>query len=350
MTIDCQADRAETGRALGHDLYRYGRWLPVADDRTDAASLAEGHAQARARAVGRLHPDRHERKWLQLRLNAWRRGRAIAADVTPALLREIDVPRCPVTRCLLTHGERADTDWSVDRLDNDGAYAANNLAIVSVAANRAKGSRSFEAVHALAQREEPAEGLTPAAWLRLAALMLGPCFATRPQAAPALPLTVPLPPRAAHLALQQVQHVLATRASPQSGKNALIKHFKAASRGEQAQAALRTLAEAVHQGLKTTDREYPCDIWLQPSAMSALIAWRAALEGAGWGLADEISRALAGSRCVPASRLLSWRLDTRGYDIPMHPPRAANPWPARVAPTPLSLSPFPASTFQRATA
>ena len=106
----------------------------------------------------------------------------------------------------------------------------------------------------------------------------------------------------------------------------------------------------MHQGLTTVDREFACDIWLQPPAMSALIAWRAALDGAGWGLAGGISRALAGSRCVPAGRLLSWRLDTRGYDIPTHPPRAANPWLARAASTPLFLSPFPTSTFQRATA
>ena len=180
--------------------------------------------------------------------------------------------------------------------------------------------------------------------------MLGPCFATRPQAAPTLPLTVLLPPRAVRLALQQVQHVFATRASPQSGKNALVKHFKAASRGERAQAALRTLAEAVHQGLKTVDREFACDVWLQPATMPALIAWRAALDGAGWALAGEISRVLAGSRCVPASRLLSWRLDTRGYDVPAHPPRSATPWPARAASTPLFSSPFPTSTFQGATA
>lgn len=78
--------------------------------------------------------DRFVRKWLQLRLGAFVRGRSVAADVTVELLRRMDVSHCPVTRERLTHATRLDTDASVDRLNNDGAYAASNLAMMSATA------------------------------------------------------------------------------------------------------------------------------------------------------------------------------------------------------------------------
>ena len=78
-------------------------------------------------------------------------------------------------RIELTHGARRGSDWSVDRLNNDGAYAPNNLAVMSTLANQAKGSRCFEHVYALSQRGQPTDGPAPVEWLRLAALTLGPC-------------------------------------------------------------------------------------------------------------------------------------------------------------------------------
>lgn len=65
---------AEIGRALGWDLAYYG-WNP-----RDAApaDVREGHAAGKAHRGGRTkHPTRFERKWLQLRQNALRRGRVV---------------------------------------------------------------------------------------------------------------------------------------------------------------------------------------------------------------------------------------------------------------------------------
>ncbi len=56
----------------------------------------------------------------------------------------------------------------------------------------------------------------------MAVLMLGPCFATRPQDAPALPLAAPIPLCSVRLAMQQVQHVFTLQAGTQAGKNRLI--------------------------------------------------------------------------------------------------------------------------------
>lgn len=235
----------------------------------------------------------------------------IAEVVTPELLRQIDVAVCPVTRMELTHGELGDLDWSIDRLNNDGAYVANNLAVMSTRANQAKGGRSYDAVCALAHVDQSTDGLSPVEWSRMAALMLGPCFATRPSEAPLIPLNVPIPPYSARPAAQQIQHVFTTMAARSSGKNLLIKSFKAACSDEQSQHRLRSFAEAIHLGLKTVD--VPCDVWLQPTVMRRFVTWREAMNEQTWAMAGEISRVLAGGSRVPPSRLSTWHLQTRGY-------------------------------------
>lgn len=301
-------DSVEVGRRLGYDYYRSTR-LQAHD--AWPASVIEGFEHARARRLPRESADRYVRKWLQLRLGAQQRGRVVADDVTPQLLQRIDLERCPVTREPLTRGERADSDWSLDRLNNDGAYARNNLAVMSTRANRAKGSRSYEQVLALSEGGQESDGLQPMQWLRLAALMLGPCFATRPHEAPCIPLAAAIPMYSVRPAVQQIQHVFTTLAKPQSGKNRLIREFKRACIDESAQTRLRTLAELVHAGLKGL--EYPHDVWLAPGVMAAFVAWRSAMHADAWALAGEISRRLTNGRIVPASRLHGWRLETRGY-------------------------------------
>ena len=302
-------DSVEAGRRLGHDLFQYRRSL---DETRVAASVQEGFAEARLRRVSTRSPDRFVRKWLQLRLSAQRRGRVVTDDITPQLLRRIDVETCPVIRCRLTHGELGDADGSVDRLNNDGAYAANNLAVMSTRANRAKGDRSFDAVLALSQRREPTDGLTPIEWSRLAALMLGPCFATRLADAPILAMNVPVARYAALTGAQMIQHVLTTQAARPPGKNLLIKRWKAACRDERARTRLCALVDGVHLGLKTADP--PCDVWLRPALLNDLVEWRQALGSEHrWAMAIEIARVLANGGHVPLSRIGSWQLETRGY-------------------------------------
>ena len=78
----------EIGRRLGHDLYRFSRTTAHG---SWPASVLEGFAQANARRMPRLAPDRFVRKWLQLRLGALRRERVVDADVAPQLLGRIDI-------------------------------------------------------------------------------------------------------------------------------------------------------------------------------------------------------------------------------------------------------------------
>ena len=78
-----------------------------------------------------MHHNRFIRKWLLLRLNAFKRKRVFDSRVTPEYLEQIDVTHCPITLVKLTHGQMAETDWSIDRIDNDAGYIPGNLIVTS---------------------------------------------------------------------------------------------------------------------------------------------------------------------------------------------------------------------------
>lgn len=136
--------------------------------------------------------DRYVKKWLQLRMNAFRRERLVNPDVTPAFIKAIDNQYCPVTLMKLTHGELAGSDWSVDRVNNNGAYARDNLAVISTKANAAKGKKSFEDVVALSELDHSTDGLSPREWLRLACIMYGPSYLEMPSRDRLMPLATKL--------------------------------------------------------------------------------------------------------------------------------------------------------------
>ena len=300
-------ERVNVERTLGHDLCAWSRGLPI----NCPAGIVEGYLEAQGQGISRQRPDRFVRKWLQLRLHALERQRVVNDDVTPDLLRRLDVSHCPITRAELTHGELLDTDWSVDRLNNDGAYASNNLAVMSTRANRSKGARSFQEVYALSQKDHPSDALTPVEWLRAASIMLGPCDVDNPGAAPVIPLAAPMPSYSLRQAVQQVQFVFTLRARKQSGKNAVIKMFTPAARTERSAARLQMAAEAMHQGLKDTVEPY--DVWLNPSVLQSFGEWWHTLDRASRALAGELSRRLLHAEVVPGGRLLEWNVRSRGH-------------------------------------
>ena len=75
MNID-DFDAVEAGRRLGHDLHRLSA---IAPQPHWPLAVREGFAAAAAgRGARPRHDDRFVRKWLQLRLGALARGRAVA--------------------------------------------------------------------------------------------------------------------------------------------------------------------------------------------------------------------------------------------------------------------------------
>jgi hypothetical protein len=157
---------------LGWDCACYGQAPQIED-----ARILTGYIAGRERfgSRGSRPSDRFIRKWLQLRTNAWRRGRVFDEAVTPAYLQRIDTEHCPILGIALTHATGELSDWSVDRINNDGAYAPGNLAVMSTRANKAKADLTLAQVLEKAERCDSSDGLTHMQWFRMGALMCGPC-------------------------------------------------------------------------------------------------------------------------------------------------------------------------------
>jgi len=189
---------ARIGFELGWDYAHY-RVTPPAPYAQQPSALHDGLLAGRAAfGLRTLQATRPVRKWLQLRLHAWLRGRSVELfQVTPNYLAQIDVSHCPITRIALSAATLESSDASIDRVRNDAGYAAGNLAVMSTKANHAKATHGFAQAQHLAQRIEAESlpglaGLTAEQWTRVAVL----CSFVEPlphETACAIPLRV-LPP------------------------------------------------------------------------------------------------------------------------------------------------------------
>lgn len=140
----------KVGFDIGWDYFSFGMKLPSWLEQNEFVLAFCGFNAAKSRGVTRSDCDRYVKKHMQLRVNAWRRGRLFDPAVTPAFIERIDLLVCPVTKIKLTHGTGGDGDWSVDRINNDAAYSPGNLVIVSVLANAAKGNYSYNEIRRFA--------------------------------------------------------------------------------------------------------------------------------------------------------------------------------------------------------
>lgn len=310
MQIDLPDDteRIEAARTLGHDLYQRSLLMPEAGWENP---VLEGFYSAEARRLPRQNGDRFVRKWLQLRGNALRRKRIVDHQVTPALLMQIDVVDCPVLRLPLTHAEQTDTDWSVDRLNNDGAYVPRNLAIISTRANLSKADLQFDEVYDRARGIVPDLQLTPEEWMRIAVLMVGPCFVEQPTFAPILPLLAPLPLRTARSATQMIQYVLTTQTKIAADRNTVVKHFSRWCHDSHARVHCRQIAECIHFAMKETPVSW--DVWQLPRVMRTFLHWRASVSERSWAALGEEAMVLAGGQRVSPNTLNAWHLKTSGH-------------------------------------
>jgi len=83
------SDRYYLAFDIGWDFARFGRPLDLAADTDVAAGNAAGRAHF---CVPQHSPNRYVSKWLQLRLNAYKRRRMLREEVTPDYLKRIDCP------------------------------------------------------------------------------------------------------------------------------------------------------------------------------------------------------------------------------------------------------------------
>ena len=170
------------GFELGWDYAHY-RVTPPAPYAQEPSPLRNGLLAGQAAfGVRTLAATRQVRKWLQLRLHAWLRGRSVElVQVTPNYLQQIDVSHCPITRVPLSRALLSASDASVDRVRNDAGYAAGNLAVMSTRANHAKAACTYrDALRVIERIDAGASGATVAApapsglssdeWARIAVL------------------------------------------------------------------------------------------------------------------------------------------------------------------------------------
>lgn len=149
---------------IGWDYYVFGMKLPKF--LATCKDLSDGFYAAKDKFVTKKPHSDNIRKWLLLRSNAWKRNRIFNETVTPEFLEDIASDMCPVTKVLLTRTTGTETDWSVDRVNNEGSYCPCNLIIVSSRANKLKNNFSYEEIMKFAYDEtcelpENLYGLTP---------------------------------------------------------------------------------------------------------------------------------------------------------------------------------------------
>ena len=168
MSIEFDDHQYEkVGFDIGWDYYSNG--LQILDDVPKC--VWDGYYAAKEKRV--VHkPDRWTQKWLYMRMSAYKRKRIVASHVTPKLIKILDEGWCPITRRKLTYSTGLDTDWSLDRVNNDGAYAISNICVMSVKANLIKGSLNSEDINQivrfmLAEKMNIYNGLTFFEWRRL---------------------------------------------------------------------------------------------------------------------------------------------------------------------------------------
>jgi len=168
------------GRRIGWEHARH-QITPPADHLHPHHPVRQGWEAGRAALAGRaLAPTRAARLWLDLRLQAWLRGRAFEELlVTPRFVALIDVRCCPVTGVLLAQaapGVEGPDDAVVMPLYERAGCAVGNLAVVSRQVAQARAALSLHEMAQTVQRlQQPgaaphAAGLDLWAWRRLAAL------------------------------------------------------------------------------------------------------------------------------------------------------------------------------------
>jgi hypothetical protein len=155
---------ARTAFELGWDYASFGI-LPPDGANSD---MLEGNVEGKRHFGSAIKKaDFMDRKWLQIRFNAIRRNRVFDDQVTPEFLAWILPDVCPISLVQLTVASMTDTDWSVDRIINDGGYTRHNLMIVSTRVNQAKGSKTLSDIKKIIEGKVIDQLLTIEEWVQL---------------------------------------------------------------------------------------------------------------------------------------------------------------------------------------
>jgi hypothetical protein len=327
------------GFELGWDYAHY-RVAPPAPYAQEPSPLRNGLMAGQAAFGSRtLAATRHVRKWLQLRLHAWLRGRSVElVQVTPNYLQQIDVSHCPITRIALSTATLAATDASVDRVRNDAGYAGGNLAVMSTKANHAKASHGFRDALGFTRQIEAGSlpglhGLTAEQWARTAVL----CSfveALEHDEACALPMLVLPPNRLRLFNPAQALQAFVSQQLLKAGWSQRVSRFEDLLPGKALQRDFKSffmaLLPRVIEGGRSGEAQHTRwaieDAWRNPLVQQRWTRFARQLSSAQCEslLARAAARKLATGVLVPLSEASStdgWNLATRGY-LPHDAPHA----------------------------
>jgi hypothetical protein len=322
------------GFELGWD-YAHHRLSPPAPYGLDPSPLFSGLLAGQAAFGTRtLQPTRAVRKWLQLRLHAWLRGRSVELfQVTPHYLQQIDVSHCPIRRVALSTATMDGTDASIDRVRNDAGYAAGNLAVMSTQANHAKAAYGYRDAMKFALELEAGKhpsvggihGLTSAQWARVAVL----CSFVEPlghEEACGLPMLL-LPPNRLHLLNPaQALQAFVSQQLLKAGWSQRVSRMEALLPGKPTRRAFRDFFHAllprVLEAGRTTDplraRWAIEDAWRNPLVLKRWSAFARQLSAVQCealivrASARQLG-ALSTHQHTEAQATEGWNLDSRGY-------------------------------------
>lgn len=325
------------GFDIGWEYAQLGQHLPRSENEADEAAMREvrnGFAAGavhfqRRNATATGEDQRFVRKYLQLKLHAWMRGRIFKEDVTPEYLKRISQDICPITRKPMTVATGRLTDGSVDRLLNDGCYARGNLVMISTGANQAKGKLSYREVLDIVAFNREFRGLSPIEWERMAALM-----GIVSDKDGVLPLLVMPPPGVSmvnrYAALQLVAVLAPFYSDGRTGiTRTLVAQMRKVVPGKKAKKLMEeffryawgAIRHPSEQAFKTADAadqyqrfmELAGDIWRDPYLLERFRLWMAAMPvGSERACVDAVCRVVPGIlRCSTNPR--DWELDKRGY-------------------------------------
>ena len=317
------------GFELGWDYAHY-RLVPPAPYAQEPSTLRDGLVAGRAAFGSRtLEPSAQVRQWLQLRLNAWLRGRSIELmQITPHYLQQIEATHCPITRVELSATTPGEV--SIDRVRNDAGYAAGNLAVMSTKANIAKGAHDHAGALQRVKQIESARlsgisGLNAAQWSRVAVL----CSfveALPHEEACALPLLV-LPPNRLRLfnPVQALQAFI-SRQLLTPGWSHRVSRIEALIPSKPARRAFQTFFHAllprVLEAGRTTEPQRARwaveDAWRHPLVLQRWITFAQLMTAQQCEtlVVNATARKL-GTTCVQqldmAQATDGWQLESRGY-------------------------------------
>ncbi|MEI8208581.1 MAG: hypothetical protein D0528_02840 [Methylococcales bacterium] len=133
---------------IGFDHYRFD--LPLDLSRFEGKHRQQvqyGFEAGKIQNVSKQHSNKFEKKILSIRDRCLRTG--LEVTITSAdLITKLELTRgvCPIIEEPFTFAHQEMTDWSVDRVDNDRGYHPDNIEIVSVKANKAKGDLDLASI------------------------------------------------------------------------------------------------------------------------------------------------------------------------------------------------------------